>query len=174
MGLSDTPGSPACPSRASGWVHAPAAWGFPCCVRSPCTDMPSPLPRWDHRRDSCRSPRETCDSGLPHPFAGSAPTLRVSRPARRSLRVTACLLAESPEATLSIEGFGSIVTSTAAPIATGWSDLCRVGIAPTEDRRLFTAHKGAPYIMLSEGRHCTVTLLGHGDIPKGAQRGHRE
>jgi hypothetical protein len=25
-------------------------------------------------------------------------------------------------ATLSIEGFGSIVTSTAAPIATGWSD----------------------------------------------------
>jgi hypothetical protein len=33
------------------------------------------------------------------------------------------LLAESPKATLSIEGFGSIVTSTAAPIATGWSDL---------------------------------------------------
>jgi hypothetical protein len=34
----------------------------------------------------------------------------------------ACLLAESPEATLSIEGFGGLVTSTAAPIATGWSD----------------------------------------------------
>jgi hypothetical protein len=32
------------------------------------------------------------------------------------------MLAKSPEATLSIEGFGSIVTSTAAPIATGWSD----------------------------------------------------
>jgi hypothetical protein len=56
--------------------------------------------------------------------------------------VTACLLAESPEATLSIKGFGSIVASTAAPIATGWNDNCRVGIAPTEDRRLFTAHKG--------------------------------
>ena len=27
----------------------------------------------------------TCDSGLPHPFAGSAPTLPVSRPVRRSL-----------------------------------------------------------------------------------------
>jgi hypothetical protein len=34
----------------------------------------------------------------------------------------ACLLAESPEATRCIEGFGGLVTSTAAPIATGWSD----------------------------------------------------
>jgi len=33
---------------------------------------------------SSRSP-ETCDCGLPHPFAGSAPTLPVSRPSRRSL-----------------------------------------------------------------------------------------
>jgi len=57
-------------------------------------------------------------------------------------RVTACLLAESPKATLSIGGFGSIVTSTAAPIATGWSESYRVGIAPTEDRHLCTAHKG--------------------------------
>jgi len=54
----------------------------------------------------------------------------------------ACLLAESPEATLCIEGFGSFVTSTAAPIATGWSDICRAGISPTENVRLFTAHKG--------------------------------
>jgi hypothetical protein len=37
-------------------------------------------------------------------------------------RVTACLLAESPYAILSIEGFDGFVTSTAAPIATGWSD----------------------------------------------------
>ena len=36
--------------------------------------------------------------------------------------VTACLLAESPKATLSIEGFDGFVTSTAAPIATGWSE----------------------------------------------------
>jgi hypothetical protein len=54
----------------------------------------------------------------------------------------ACLLAESPEATLCIEGFGSFVTSTAAPIATGWSDICRAGISPAENARLFTAHKG--------------------------------
>jgi len=32
-----------------------------------------------------------------------------------------------------IEGFDGIVTSTAAPTASGWSDLsCRVGFAPTE------------------------------------------
>jgi hypothetical protein len=43
-------------------------------------------------------------------------------------------------ATLSIRSFGSIVTSTAAPIATGWNDSCRVGLAPTEDRHLSTAH----------------------------------
>jgi len=36
--------------------------------------------------------------------------------------VTACMLAGSPEATLYIRGFSSFVTSTTAPIATGWSD----------------------------------------------------
>ena len=34
------------------------------------------------------------------------------------------------------EGFGRFVTSTTAPIATGWSDRCRVGISPTERTRL--------------------------------------
>ena len=37
-------------------------------------------------------------------------------------RVTACMLAESPKATLYIEGFNRFVTSSIAPIATGWSD----------------------------------------------------
>ena len=36
--------------------------------------------------------------------------------------VPACVLAESPKATLYIEGFGRFVTSSTAPIATGWSD----------------------------------------------------
>ena len=38
--------------------------------------------------------------------------------------------------TLYTEGFGRFVTSTTAPIATGWSDRCRVGISPTERTRL--------------------------------------
>ncbi len=37
-------------------------------------------------------------------------------------RVTACLLAASPRATHCLEGSDGFVTSTAAPIATGWSD----------------------------------------------------
>lgn len=37
-------------------------------------------------------------------------------------------------------GFDCFVTSAATPIATGWSDSCRVGISPTEEPRLFTAH----------------------------------
>ena len=45
-----------------------------------------------------------------------------------------------PEAARCIEGFGDFVTSIAAPIATGWSESCRVGMAPTEDQRLCTAH----------------------------------
>ena len=38
-------------------------------------------------------------SGLPHPSARSASTLVISRPAQRSLAITACRLAESPIAT---------------------------------------------------------------------------
>ena len=43
-------------------------------------------------------------------------------------RVRACMLAESPKVTLYIEGFSRFVTSTTAPIATGWSESCRVGL----------------------------------------------
>ena len=37
------------------------------------------------------------------------------------------------------EGFSHFVTSMTAPVATGWSGG-RVGLAPTEKRRLTTAH----------------------------------
>ncbi|WP_368623653.1 hypothetical protein, partial [Paraburkholderia sp. BR13444] len=37
------------------------------------------------------------------------------------------------------EGFNRFVTSTIAPVASGWSG-CRVGLSPTGKRRLFTAH----------------------------------
>src|SRR4029434_4118119 len=56
-------------------------------------------------------------------------------------RLTACRLAKSPKATLYTEGFSSFVTSTTAPIATGWSEpVPRVGLSPTVNQRLFTAH----------------------------------
>ena len=38
------------------------------------------------------------------------------------------------------EGFSHFVTSMTAPVASGWSDSCRVGLVPTEERRLTMAH----------------------------------
>ena len=38
------------------------------------------------------------------------------------------------------EGYSHFVTSMIAPVASGWSDSCRAGLAPTEERRLSTAH----------------------------------
>ena len=63
-------------------------------------------------------------------------SINISRPARRSRTFWPACSRSRLEATLSIEGSGSFVTSTTAPIATGWSNSCQVGIAPTEERRL--------------------------------------
>src|SRR4029453_16424681 len=47
------------------------------------------------------------------------------------------------------EGFSHFVTSMTAPVASGWSG-CRVGLAPTGKRRLFTAH--------TQNGHTPVTI----------------
>ena len=72
--------------------------------------------------------------GLFHPFPFSqrwqpSPSLcRVGAPICRFeacstfTRVTTCLLAASPKRHIGLEGSDGFVTSTAAPIATGWSD----------------------------------------------------
>ncbi len=108
--------------------------------------MPSPLPRRDHWR--CRS-----WLGLFQPVALSPTTAafpkclmgRLPRTTFRGLNSVHMTLrpAYSPhrQAACCLEGFDGFVTSTAAPIATGWSDLCRVGIAPTEKLHLFTTHR---------------------------------
>jgi hypothetical protein len=54
--------------------------------------------------------------------------------------VTACTLAGSPKVNRYIKGFSYFVTSITAPIASGWSEDCRVGLSPTGKRRLITAH----------------------------------
>ncbi len=46
------------------------------------------------------------------------------------------------------EGFSHFVTSMTAPAASGWSDSCRVGLAPTEERRLTTAHTHYRHLMV--------------------------
>jgi len=126
-GLSATRYSPACPSRASGWRSRPSAVsGFPCCVKSPYTCMPSPLPRRNRWSASLlpNGPGQAgCQRRRPSPLnrrVGFRVTLFEACSA--FTRVTACTLAESPKATLYSEGFNRFVTSSIAPIATGWSD----------------------------------------------------
>jgi len=48
---------------------------------------------------------------------------------------------QTPHRALFTEGFSRFVTSTTAPIATGWSESRRVGFAPTERPCLCTAHR---------------------------------
>jgi hypothetical protein len=112
-------------------------WGFPCFVVSPSACMPSPLPWWDRGTLAVQSaprrrpsPNSSWVGSHILPFRG---LLSVhSRYGLHARRVA--------YATLFIEGFSDFVTSIAAPIATGWNDSCRAGIAPAEDARLCTAH----------------------------------
>ena len=80
------------------------------------------------------------DGGLPRFDGGSASASGVSRPARRSLAFRPACSPNCPRQSFTSKCFSGFVTSSTAPIATGWSDPCRAGIAPAENRRLFTAH----------------------------------
>ncbi len=54
------------------------------------------------------------------------------------------------------DGFSYFVTSMTAPVASGWSDG-RVGLAPTEKRRLTTAHtQGGHFAALVSTQHLAV------------------
>ena len=132
------PDGPACPSRDSGWCvhttdrasrvasipllhacrrHYPGGTGQ-CARRSlPSRWQPSPF----YRRVGFRITRfEACSAFT---------------------KVAARMLAEPPMAALLI---GVLQTRSLppspAPTATGWSDSCRAGFAPAEERRLRTAH----------------------------------
>src|SRR4051794_36373231 len=65
------------------------------------------------------------DGGLPSKNARSAPASWSFEACSAFTHVTACLLAESPEATRCVEGSDDFVTSIAAPTATGWNDSYR-------------------------------------------------
>jgi hypothetical protein len=68
------------------------------------------------------NPSVSRDDGLPRIATGSAPTSACFGACTAFTVVAACPLAEPPEAARGLEGFDGLVTSTAAPIATGWSD----------------------------------------------------
>src|SRR5271170_2589370 len=68
-------------------VTHPHRQDLPCCVDLLCRHAVALTPVGPQVGSFC-SP-ETCDGGLPHPIAGSAPTLDFSRPTRRSHYITA-------------------------------------------------------------------------------------
>src|SRR5450755_1474799 len=137
MNLSDSPGRPACPSRASGSSSLTTPWGLPCCVRFPCVHAVATTPA-QRLGPLLRSSTQPCQpspkglSGRPahRPFRGLHGVH-----SRYGLHTRAVTIYRD---TLS-EGFSHFVTSIAAPVASGWSG-CRVGLSPTGKRRLGTAH----------------------------------
>src|SRR5438094_2248670 len=82
--------------------------------------MPSPLPRqvrWNGFRSVLLHRRRPSPD---YSWVGSC--INSFEACSAFTRVTTCRLAKPPYATLYTGGFGGFVASTAAPIATGWSD----------------------------------------------------
>ncbi len=120
--LSATLHGPACPSRASGWESRPpavgasrVAWTFPMhtCRRH--------YPGGNAGGAEVVPPGNLASAAFPIPLLGRLPHYPfrglLGVHSRYGLRARGVA-----KTTLSIEGFDSIVTSTAAPIATGWND----------------------------------------------------
>jgi len=90
--LSATRADPACPSRDSSWGFAPRRLGLPVLTLPSFAHMPAPIPRC-----SCLVLlllASQTDGGLRHFRTGSAATLPISRLARRSIFILACVLAD--------------------------------------------------------------------------------
>lgn len=119
-------------------VLRPPRRPVPCCTSLPLACMPSSLPRrnpWV--LVSLASPETTAfpeirAGRLPHyPFRGLLDVYsRYGLHTRRATKVA-----------IYTEELFSRTPCTAAPIATGWSDSCRMGFAPTGRPCLCTAHR---------------------------------
>ncbi len=81
--------------------------------------MPASLPRRNLSIDVAQRPR---DGGLPQILGGSASAAYRFEACSTFTHIPACMFAKSPCVTLFTEGFDGFVTSSAAPIATWWSD----------------------------------------------------
>ena len=142
------PAGPSWSSRIPGWRVRATDGASRVAAVSPLHACRRQYPR--RNRSVPASPRFPTAVSLPRINGGSASALPVSRPAQRSLRVAACVLAESPSGDPSSSECFSAVRYLPAPLrtASGWSDSCRAGFAPAGTQRLSTAHvesrRGAP------------------------------
>ena len=120
---------PACPSRASGWTsRSSTSQGFPCCVCIPDVHAVANTPAEQLGTRVARTPSH---GSLPRIDRQVGLRITLFGDCSAFTRVTACTFAKSPTVTLYTRGFSCFVISAAAPIASGWSDSCRVGLTPT-------------------------------------------
>src|SRR5262249_47497627 len=142
--------------------------GFPCCLLIPLAYMPSPLPRRDR---SSVVARDSTGCGLPHRSGGSAPALRVSRSARRSLTLwPACSLTPLRGRFLECFSPSRCLLEPLQVLPAGATSL-RAGVAPARNNTPFTAHGPARATLLATGNTCTndTTLVSCmvGKLPVG-------
>jgi hypothetical protein len=141
--LSVTPDSLACPSRESSWrSRASTVWGFPCCVGSPLQTCRRQYPgrtTGSSRFTECE-PRFPSDCGLPRFNGGSAPTLRLSRPAQRLLTLRPACSRNRRGDSLHRRLRRSCCLHRRSDCYRLERPSCRAGVAPAEDPSLFTAH----------------------------------
>jgi hypothetical protein len=113
--------------------------GFPCCIGLPSVRAVATTPAEEPGACFAHFPSPV---SLPPVRAESASASRFSRPAQRSLALRPAH-SQSGNPTPYTRGFSRFVASTTAPVATGRSESCRVGLAPTERPCLGTAHPNA-------------------------------
>ena len=151
-GLSAIPTRRACPSRASGCGSWPRAdWDFPCCFGSPLQachrQYPGGIAGSNRSRDDLFQPfpNDPATAAFPGSRTGRLP----HHCFRGLLGVHACYglpARGAAETALCIEGSGGLVASTAAPIASGWSDpVAGRGLHPQKTRASTPAHLFHPF-----------------------------
>ena len=137
MNLSDSPGRPACPSRASGWSSLTTPWGLPCCVRFPCVHAVATTPAqrlgvsFAHSPSRISLPRKGCRVGL---------RIVLFEACSAFTRVTACTLAPSPYFVTASPKASTVSLPPQLLRLHPAGAFRRVGLSPTGKRRLFTAH----------------------------------
>src|SRR5450432_2977020 len=94
-----------------------------------------------HRRQANPRPRSQRMAGPPQqaPRQGQLAIQNRRRPRQAEETLPSVRVTRATSRDPLSRGFSHFVTSMAAPVASGWS-ICRVGLAPTGKRRLFTAH----------------------------------
>ena len=131
MNLSDSPGRPACPSRASGWSSLTTPWGLPCCVRFPCVHAVATTPA--QRLRLFFSHFSSIVSAFPDMAVGSA----AHRPFRGLLGVHSRYGLHTRAVTVFrdtlSEGFSYFVTSIAGRVAAG-IPMTWCGSPPSQNR----------------------------------------